>query len=52
MLFINFCDKHELVKEYKDSELSGRKYKRVVDYVESTLRDEKLKRIENEQSKV
>ena len=27
-------------KAYKDSELSGREYKRVVDYVESTLRDE------------
>ena len=27
-------------KAYKDSELSGREYKRVVDYVESILRDE------------
>lgn len=31
-------------KAYKDSELSGREYKRVVDYVESILRDEKLKK--------
>ena len=44
MLSINFGDKHELVKEYKDSELSGREYKRVVDYVESILREEKLKK--------
>ena len=32
-------------KAYKDSKLSGREYKRVVNYVESILRDEKLKRI-------
>ena len=33
----------ELVeKAYKDSELSGREYKRVVEYVESILRDENL----------
>ena len=44
MLSINFGDKQELVKEYKDSELSGREYKRVVEYVESLLRDEKLKK--------
>ena len=31
-------------KAYKDSELSGREYKRVVEYVESILRDEKLKK--------
>ena len=30
-----------IVKAYKDSELSGREYKRVVDYVESILRDSK-----------
>lgn len=30
-------------KAYKDSELSGREYKRVVEYVKSLLRDEKLK---------
>ena len=35
----------ELIKKaYKDSELSGREYKRVVEYVESILRDEKLKK--------
>ena len=45
MLSINFGDKHELIeKEYKDSELSGREYKRVVDYVESILGKEKLKK--------
>ena len=31
-------------KAYKDSELSGREYKRVVEYVESILIDEKLKK--------
>ena len=32
----------ELIKKaYEDSELSGREYKRVVDYVESILRDSK-----------
>ena len=35
--------KELIEKAYKDSELSGREYKRVVDYVESILRDEKLK---------
>ena len=30
-----------IAKAYKDSELSGREYKRVVDYVESILQDEK-----------
>ena len=45
MLSINFGDKHELIeKAYKDSELSGREYKRVVDYVESILGKEKLKK--------
>ena len=34
----------ELIKKaYNDGEISGREYKRVVDYVESILRDEKLK---------
>lgn len=28
-----------IAKAYRDSELSGREYKRVVDYVESILRD-------------
>ena len=32
--------KELIEKAYKDSELSGREYKRVVEYVESTLRDE------------
>ena len=32
--------KELIEKAYKDSELSGREYKRVVDYVESILRDE------------
>ena len=31
-------------KAYNDSEVSGREYKRVVEYVESILRDEKLKK--------
>ena len=30
-----------IAKAYKDSELSGREYKRVVGYVESMLRDTK-----------
>ena len=34
----------ELIKKaYKDGEISGREYQRVVDYVQSILRDEKLK---------
>ena len=33
--------KELIEKAYKDSELSGREYKRIVDYVESILRDEK-----------
>ena len=36
--------KELIEKAYKDSELSGREYKRVVEYVESILRDEKLKK--------
>ena len=36
--------KELIEKAYKDSELSGREYKRVVEYVESLLRDEKLKK--------
>ena len=30
-----------IAKAYKDSELSGREYERVVDYVEAILRDTK-----------
>ena len=33
--------KELIAKAYKDSEISGREYKRVVDYVESILRDTK-----------
>ena len=36
--------KELIEKAYKESELSGREYKRVVEYVESLLRDEKLKK--------
>ena len=36
--------KELIEKAYKDSELSGREYKRVVDYVESILTNEKNKK--------
>lgn len=33
--------KELIAKAYKDSELSGREYKRLVDYVESIMQDTK-----------
>ena len=37
--------KELIEKAYKDSELSGREYKRVVEYVESILRDENQNKV-------
>ena len=44
--------KELIEKAYKDSELSGREYKRVVDYVESILGKEKLKKELNMNNKI
>lgn len=35
------CLRIAVAKAYKDSELSGREYKRLVNYVQSILQDEK-----------